>query len=216
MLHIVLAFLGIVIAVGLTVFLMLKDSKSAPNLKAFGCSAQERDRFLKSRGYRLHLSAKRLTFIKREGIVAAMLIVSLIFTIIIKSKKQYFDSMCIASLIPAAVFVTVMVIYLITFLKKDPAAVTLGKVEEMMIVKGKTENSGRVRANVLLRNGLRCEAYCPGTKTGRENNEEQIRPGEVCFVFVSGDNEILLAADRQKTNPVEPAYDKPQAVNLDI
>lgn len=216
MLYKVLAVLGIVAAAALTVFLLLRDEAKRPNLRAFGCSAQERDRFLKSKGYGIYLSAKRIIFLKREGVVFAMLIVSLIFTFIIRHRKNSFDSLCIASLIPAAVFLTVMLFYLITFLKKDPIALTHGKIGEMMIVKGKDGASGKVKANVTLRSGMQCEAYCPGLKSGKENNEEHLRPGEICFVFVTGANEIYLASDRRKAQPVEPSYDKPQAVNLNI
>ena len=215
MIHKILALLGIVIAVALTVLLLLKDEEKRPNLKAFGCSAQERDRFLKSPGYRIYLSAKRVTFLKREGIILAMLIVSVIFTIIIRSRKNSFDSLCIASLIPAAVFVTVMLFYLLVFLKKDPVALALGKISEIKIVSGKN-GSGRVKAKATLRSGLQCEAYCPGLKTGKENNQEGIRPGEICFFFVTGANDIFVASDRVKNKPVEPSYDKPQAVNLNI
>ncbi len=216
MLNKILALLGIVVAVGLTVFLLLKDSAKSPNLKAFGCTAQEKDRFLKSNGYRIYLSAKRITFLKREGVVFAMLIISLIFTIIIRTRKNSFDSLCIASLIPAAVFITVMIFYLIMFLKKDPVALTTGKIGEMMITKAKDGSSGRVKANVMLRSGMQCTAFCPGLKSGKENNEEHLHPGDPCFVFVTGANEIYVASDRARTQSAEPAYDKPQAVNLNI
>ncbi|MBR6360475.1 MAG: hypothetical protein IKS04_01645 [Clostridia bacterium] len=216
MIHKILAVLAIVIAVALTVFLLLKDEAKRPNLKAFGCSAPERDRFLNSPGYRIYLGAKRITFLKREGVIFAMLAVSVIFTITIRARKSAFDSVCIASLIPAAVFLTVMLYYLIVFLKKDPAALTLGKIGEMMIVGGKNGSSGRVKAKVTLRSGMQCEACCPGLKAGKENNQEHIRSGEICFVFVTGANEIFIAADRAKKQPVEPSYDKPQAVNLNI
>lgn len=209
-----IAAAALLICVAITAFILLKDIKKHPDLRAFRCSGQESMRFKKSRGFAIYLSSKRITFLKREAVVAVLLIVSLIFTVIIRSRRNSFDSQCIASLIPAAVFLTVMLFYAVMFFLKDPVAVTLGKAGELSVIKGKDGKAGRMKASVMLRSGQYIDAFFPGLKTGKAGNEENIRPGEICFVFVTSDGEILLAADRRRAESGNAGDDAPQPIEI--
>lgn len=195
-LYVILPVAAVLAAAALTVFFLLKDRPRAINPKAFKFTKEERIRFDRSNGLRLYKKTKNSLAVKSIGIMAALFAVSVILTVVISVRKHRFDHLSILSLIPAVIFLVMLIHNIIVFLKPDPVALTVGKVADMRLVKSAEGREGQFLLKVILRTGGQVVAKFPSAKKGRANNEEGIKTGDVCFVFVASTREIYVAAIR--------------------